>query len=899
MSQSLPRVLRGVPGVLCASVLAFAQPAHASQCVVQPTFTPNFEPELEWAWTGSATMPNHKQVMMTPAVADVNGDGVPDVIFNSFAGSNYNTDGVLRAISGDDGHDLWAATDPADRIRGASSVAVGDIDNDGLVEICTVAQSGPGFICFEHDGTFKFRTTTGANSWGGVSFADLQGDGSVEIINGNQAFSATGALLWTGIDGTGGHSGTGPVAFAADIDQDGMLEVVNGRAVYAHDGTLKWRNTSIGHGLAGVGNFDADPYGEVVVVWSGRVSLLDHDGQLLWTAVIPGGGTGGAPNIADFDNDGQPEIGVAGATRYVVFETDGTVKWSSVVQDFSSNRTGSSTFDFEGDGQAEAVYADERFLRIYDGGTGAIRFQVENPSGTTYENPVIADVDADGNAEIIVISNNYAFAGSNGVRVFRDANDGWVNTRRIWNQHAYSVTNVNEDGTIPATPATNWLTPGLNTFRSNSQGTGTTSAFAAPNLQIAALQSSCIDGTTTGVITATVTNVGDGGASAGVNVAFYFGSASPTNLIEVASLTSVLGVGQSVNIAIALAPAPGGTQTIVVVADDDGTGTGSETECIETDNALSADLALSCSPNEPPVAVCQDLTLSAGPQCTASASIDAGSFDPDGDALMSQQTPEVFGLGTTTATLSVSDGQESASCQAQVTVIDDAAPAIQCTAALQVAAGAACSADVTGLLGVVIEDNCSAPTALTYTLDPPSGVLSGVGVHTVQAQVADEAGNVATCQTQVSLVDATPPTVTPVAAMPLLWPPNHVYHTISAADCFAAAADVCAPDADILATGVVVQAWSDEVEDAAEAKGKPNGDGATTDDILLACGTGAVQLRAERLGGSNGRVYTLVWAFTDPSGNVATATCQVGVPHDQGGQSVPVDSGAAYGESCN
>ena len=37
----------------------------------------------------------------------------------------------------------------------------------------------------------------------------------------------------------------------------------------------------------------------------------------------------------------------------------------------------------------EVVYADELFLRIYDGTTGSIRFQVAHSSGTTYENPVI------------------------------------------------------------------------------------------------------------------------------------------------------------------------------------------------------------------------------------------------------------------------------------------------------------------------------------------------------------------------------------------------------------------------------------------------------------------------------------------------------------------------------
>ncbi|HVG57805.1 MAG TPA: hemolysin, partial [Hyalangium sp.] len=79
----------------------------AEQCEVRPPFEPNFEPELEWQWTGSTILPNHKQVMMTPVVVELNGDGIPDVVFNTFAGGQYTVDGVVRAISGANGSELW------------------------------------------------------------------------------------------------------------------------------------------------------------------------------------------------------------------------------------------------------------------------------------------------------------------------------------------------------------------------------------------------------------------------------------------------------------------------------------------------------------------------------------------------------------------------------------------------------------------------------------------------------------------------------------------------------------------------------------------------------------------------------------------------------------------------
>jgi hypothetical protein len=862
---------------------------NAGRCEVVPPFVPNFEPELEWEWTGSPVLPTHRQVMMTPVVVDVSGDGVPDVLFNAFAGSNYTTNGVLRAISGADGSDLWTVTDPAHRVRGAASLAAGDIDNDGQVELCTIPESGAGILCFEHDGAFKFRTASSSNSWGGVSFADLDGDGTVELINGNSVFTHTGAIKWVGVDGLGGH-GVGPIAIAADIDGDGKQEVVNDRAIYRHDGTLLCRNTSIGHGLAGVGNFDDDDAGEVVVVWSGRVSLLDSDCTLKWTQTIPGGGTGGAPNIADFDNDGQAEIGVAGAARYAVFETNGSLKWSSPTQDNSSNVTGSSTFDFEGDGKAEVIYGDELRLRIYDGATGAVRFNVPHSSGTTYENPVVVDVDADDNAEIVIASNNYGFPGVAGIRVFRDKRDGWVNTRRVWNQHAYSVTNVNEDGTIPTHPVANWRVPGLNTFRSNSQGDGSTSPFAASDLTVSEVRTDCVRATETLQLSARVDNLGDAAASAGLKVAFYAGNpASGGTLLGVATAADVLGAGGSTTVTLALHPAPGGVVDVYAVADDDGSGTGRETECNEANNAGHAPVDLTCVSNLPPVAVCRDVTVAADASCQGGASVDNGSHDPDGQPQplsLSESPAGPFGLGSHAVTLTAFDGLESARCVGTVTVVDVTPPALTCPAAqvLECRNGGAVAT-----YAAQATDNCGpAPT----TCAPPSGSTFPLGQTPVTCSAADGAGNAASCDFSVTVRDTTAPVLGGEKGY-TLWPPNHKYVTVTLEECAANAQDACAGELPLNQYGRITRVTSDEVEDA-----NGNGDGRTCQDIRLE-GAAAVQVRSEREGTSNGRVYTLHYTVTDASGNSANGTCRVSVPHDQSGRAA-VDSGVKYcvGTGC-
>src|SRR5262249_37815785 len=84
-------------------------------------------------------------------------------------------------------------------------------------------------------------------------------------------------------------------------------------------------------------------------------------------------------------------------------------------------------------------------------------------------------------------------------------------------------------------------------------------------------------------------------------------------------------------------------------------------------------------PNNPPVARCKNVTVSAGANCMADASIDNGSFDPDaGDTITLTQTPPgPYPLGSTGVTLTVTDNHgASNTCFSRVTVIDTTPPSI-------------------------------------------------------------------------------------------------------------------------------------------------------------------------------------------------------------------------------
>jgi hypothetical protein len=129
------------------------------------------------------------------------------------------------------------------------------------------------------------------------------------------------------------------------------------------------------------------------------------------------------------------------------------------------------------------------------------------------------------------------------------------------------------------------------------------------------------------------------------------------------------------------------------------------------------------------------------------------------------------------------------------------------------------------------------------------------------------------------IVDTALPTITLNGNAISLWPANHSYHTITVSDLVASASDSC--DSGVNLNRVIIsQVSSDEGV-------------LSSGDILIAADCKSVQLRADRDGGGDGRVYTITFRVTDANGNSATATAKVTVPHDEA-HPIAVDSGVAY-----
>ncbi|MCK5804889.1 MAG: putative metal-binding motif-containing protein, partial [Lentisphaeria bacterium] len=171
-----------------------------------------FQPALQCEWTGAGDFANHLQVLGTPTVADFNFNNNseiirPSIVFNSYDGVDGDSgvlteeDGVLRIIDGATCQTLFSL---GPYLNGCNPVTIGDLDGapDGRPEIVAHTNTG-GVIAYKYNnGTEAFDVlwtghdaggapvvfAEGATSWGGPSLADLDDDGSPEVLSGGLVY---------------------------------------------------------------------------------------------------------------------------------------------------------------------------------------------------------------------------------------------------------------------------------------------------------------------------------------------------------------------------------------------------------------------------------------------------------------------------------------------------------------------------------------------------------------------------------------------------------------------------------------------------------------------------------------------------------------------------------------
>ena len=244
----------------------------------------------------------------------------------------------------------------------------------------------------------------------------------------------------------------------------------------------------------------------------------------------------------------------------------------------------------------------------------------------------------------------------------------------------------------------------------------------------------------------------------------------------------------------------------------------------------------------------------------------------DDTPTITNNAPSLFPDGTTTVTFTArDDAGNTATCTADVEVKDTTDPTITyCPVDTVVECSSHCGVakiDLADWLGkFAATDICDQ----TPTLGDDAPNCFPEGTTTVTFTATDDAGNDVTCTAELKVQDTTPPVIDVVMDRNVLWPPNH--KLVEVCDSVTVT-DVCDPNP----TFVLYSVTSDEPDN-------DKGDGNTVGDIQDADTLTAdvcISLRSERMGGENGRKYTIIYKATDSANNVAYDTTCVRVPHDQ------------------
>ncbi len=229
---------------------------------------------------------------------------------------------------------------------------------------------------------------------------------------------------------------------------------------------------------------------------------------------------------------------------------------------------------------------------VFDGATGDVKLQEEqHTSVTCSEYPTIADVDADGHAEIVVTDSAYKWGNDQGVTVIEDADDSWMPAPVWWNQHDYAITNVAANGVIPAHPETNWET--YNSFRSGDLVATAGSVMSDP---YPLLDETCLLDCVEGVVRVSV-QLANGGVyrtASGVPISAYAETAAGDwELLETKAWNGKVEPGTtSDGMEFELDAERIETGRVQFVANDDGEG-GTLAECDPDNDVLEVD-GLAC-----------------------------------------------------------------------------------------------------------------------------------------------------------------------------------------------------------------------------------------------------------------------------------------------------------------
>ncbi len=407
------------------------------------------KPVLKWKYGGCYSSWCETGWYSSPAVADLDGDGANEVIASAYS---------IAVLNGSNGALLWRVASGHDRSEpGASSVGrtwpgivVTDVDNDNKLEI--VSAHGGGYLSvYDHRGYFEqgWPKRPVTHELRGLIVADLDNDGTDEIVATGAVYGQTNTWVyehsgglrsgWPQLSNNSGYSyGVfNDNAWVADLTGDGSKDIIVPSDVhyicgYRHNGVQ----------LAGHSQYGGKGWGKIGL-WESPATELRGWGDCSSTRAerYRTNLAHGAAVVEDVDNDGAMEVIATGNmydcakghppgkyTPLYIFNSDrsrfnkGSWNWREPAKDtgaplsesygeIESCQPNPVVADIDGDGNKEILFAsyDGRLhsfwldktehhnwpYSVTKSSEGFVRFASE---------PVVADLDRDGKAEILFTS---------------------------------------------------------------------------------------------------------------------------------------------------------------------------------------------------------------------------------------------------------------------------------------------------------------------------------------------------------------------------------------------------------------------------------------------------------------------------------------------------------------
>ncbi len=388
--------------------------------------SPLFLPAVAYDSGGTDVLQTNGGIFQNVAIADLTGNGQLDLVVSNLAGPNQSGNGVLGVLLGKGDGTFKAELSSGSGGYGASQVAIADVNGDGVPDVVVANTCASSSNCAngtvsvllgKGNGTFRTPVTYSSGGQAAVSIAvaDVNGDGKLDLLVANQSGESNGdgsvgVLLGNG-NGTfqpvvtydAGDSVTSSLA-VADVNGDGKPDLVlanSGRGTVTvllgnGGGTFQAAVVYESGGEIPVSVAVADVNGDgnpdiIVANWySGTLGVLLGNGNGSFQAAVTYSSGGSSPDsfvVADVNGDGKPDLVAAncGSSQngYGCGETNGVVSVLAGYGDgtfqpavtFSSgefNAISVAVADVNGDGKPDILVGNQGGGSNEDGSVGVL-----------------------------------------------------------------------------------------------------------------------------------------------------------------------------------------------------------------------------------------------------------------------------------------------------------------------------------------------------------------------------------------------------------------------------------------------------------------------------------------------------------------------------------------------